>query len=57
LGAEACTAGTFALRSLPAPFVEQRESWAMFDNPKNADARDLVDAVSHIEPELAALAS
>ena len=34
--------------------VEQGESRAMFDNPKTAYTRELVDAVPHIEPELAA---
>ena len=37
--------------------VEQGESRAMFDNPKTAYTRELVDAVPHIEPELAALAT
>jgi peptide/nickel transport system ATP-binding protein len=34
--------------------VEQGESRAMFDNPQTAYTRELVDAVPHIEPELAA---
>src|ERR1700752_1620033 len=37
--------------------VEQGESRAMFDNPKTAYTRELVDAVPHIEPELVALAT
>ena len=37
--------------------VEQGESRAMFDNPKTAYTRELVDAVPHIQPELAALAT
>jgi peptide/nickel transport system ATP-binding protein len=37
--------------------VEQGDSRAMFDNPKTAYTRELVDAVPHIEPELAALAT
>jgi hypothetical protein len=57
LGAEAFTPGSFALRSSPVPFVEQRESWAMFDNPKTAYTCEPVDAVPHIEPELAAFAT
>ena len=34
--------------------VEQGESRAMFDNPKTAYTRELVEAVPHIEPGLAA---
>jgi ABC-type dipeptide/oligopeptide/nickel transport system ATPase component len=37
--------------------VEQGESRAMFDNPKTAYTRELVEAVPHIEPELAAFAT
>ena len=32
--------------------VEQGESRAMFDNPKTAYTRELVDAVPHIEMEV-----
>lgn len=32
--------------------VEQGESRAMFDNPKTAYTRELVDAVPQIEPEV-----
>ena len=37
--------------------VEQGESRAMFDNPKTAYTRELVEAVPHIEPGLAAFAT
>ena len=37
--------------------VEQGESRAMFDNPKTAYTRELVDAVPHIEPGMVALAT
>jgi ABC-type glutathione transport system ATPase component len=37
--------------------VEQGESWAMFDNPKTAYTRELVEAVPHIETELFASAT
>jgi peptide/nickel transport system ATP-binding protein len=37
--------------------VEQGESRAMFDNPKTAYTRELVDAVPHIEPQLVAFAT
>jgi ABC-type dipeptide/oligopeptide/nickel transport system ATPase component len=37
--------------------LEQGESGGMFDNPKAAYTRELVEAVPHIEPELAAFAT